>query len=90
MKVQVRFRFNKQTGNVEEFIIDDYGSNLSNDEHNLQHDRIANEIGQVLLQYPRILEMNNLDITPQTDTDNEGQTEEKTSTQAPNRQQQKS
>jgi hypothetical protein len=57
MKVQVRFRFNKQTGEVEEFLIDDQGSQLAEADHNREHDRIATEIGRVVERHPRIQEV---------------------------------
>ncbi|HEW99004.1 MAG: hypothetical protein DRR16_16750 [Candidatus Parabeggiatoa sp. nov. 3] len=58
MKVQVRFRFNKTTGEVEEFLIDEQGSQLSQVEHNREHDRIAHEIGRVVARHPGIQEIN--------------------------------
>ncbi len=57
MKVQVRFRFNKTTGEVEEFLIDEQGSQLSEVEHNREHDRIAHEIGRVVARHPGIQEI---------------------------------
>jgi hypothetical protein len=57
MKVQVRFRFNKATGEVEEFLIDEQGSQLSEVEHNREHDRLAHEIGRVVARHPGIQEI---------------------------------
>ncbi len=57
MKVKVLFRFNKQTGEVEEFIVDDVDSRLPEAEHNRQHDRIAAEVGRVVERYPHIDEI---------------------------------
>jgi len=57
MKVQVRFRFNKETGEVEEFLIDDQGSQLAEAEHNREHDRIATDIGRVVERHPRVQEL---------------------------------
>lgn len=69
MKVQVRFRFNKVTGEVEEFLIDDHESNLSPAEHNRQHDRIANQVGCVIAQHPRIQEISSATVVTQTITE---------------------
>jgi len=57
MKVQVRFHINKTTGEVEEFLIDEQGSQLTEAEHNRQHDRIAYEIGEVVARHPNIQEI---------------------------------
>ncbi len=57
MKVQVRFRFNKQTGEVEEFLVDDVDSRLPEAEHNQEHDRIAAEVGRIVERYPHIQEI---------------------------------
>jgi hypothetical protein len=57
MKVQVRFRFNKETGEVEDFLIDDQASQLPEAEHNREHDRIATDIGRVVERHPRIQEI---------------------------------
>ncbi|MCP4696694.1 MAG: hypothetical protein GY862_07580 [Gammaproteobacteria bacterium] len=84
MKVQVRFRFNKLTGEVEEFLIDDHESDLSATEHNRRHDRIANEVGRVIAQHPRIQEVSGAAVA--------GRQEEPSETGAPTtpRQRQKS
>jgi hypothetical protein len=57
MEVRVRFRFNKVTGEVEEFIVDDVDSRLPADEHNRQHERIATEIGRVIERNPGLIEL---------------------------------
>jgi hypothetical protein len=58
MKVRVKLRFNKVTGEVEEFLVDDQGlPYLSEAEHNREHDRIAAEIGNVLEHHPRVTEI---------------------------------
>ncbi len=72
MKVKVRFRFNKQTGEVEEFIVDDVDSRLSEAEHNMRHDRIATEVGRIVERYPHIDEvLPGTGVDPQAETDNE-------------------
>lgn len=53
MTIHVRFRLNKLTGEVEEFLVDDQNQNLPEAEH----DRIALEVGQVLVRRPLIVEV---------------------------------
>ncbi len=53
MPTLVRFRFNKATGEVEEFLVDDQDRNLSEAEH----DRIAADVGRFLVQSPRVIEV---------------------------------
>ena len=49
MDVRVRFRFNKATGEVELFEIDDEGTTrLPLADHDREHDRIAAEVGRVI------------------------------------------
>lgn len=55
MDVKVRFRFNKLTGEVELFEVDQ-DSGLAMEEHNRTHDRLASELGALLDRHPRILE----------------------------------
>lgn len=62
MQFKVRFRFNRRTGEVEEFLIDDYASNANDAEHNRQHDRIASEVAQVIARHPRIDEIHHADV----------------------------
>ena len=76
MKVQVRFRFNKRTGEIEEFLIDDHDSNLSTAEHNRQHDQISNEVGCVIAQYPRIQEVASSTLVTQPNQQSESSEEE--------------
>ena len=57
MEVIVKFRFNKLTGEVEEFDVDDVASSLPAAEHNREHERIAAEIGRVLERNPRLVEL---------------------------------
>jgi hypothetical protein len=49
----VRFRFNKATGEVEEFLVDDQDRHLPEAEH----DRIATEVGRFVAAYPRVIEV---------------------------------
>ncbi len=48
MPVHVRFRFNKVTGEVEEFLVDDQDRNLPEAEH----DRIATDVGRAVVRSP--------------------------------------
>jgi hypothetical protein len=57
MKVNVKFRLNKETGQVEIFEIDDWQSTLPEAEHNREHDRIAAEIGNLVERNPRVVEV---------------------------------
>ncbi len=53
MPITVRFRFNKLTGEVERFIVDDHDQQLP--EH--VHDSIAAEIGRSVAGNPQIVEV---------------------------------
>ncbi|TKD03182.1 hypothetical protein [Polyangium fumosum] len=53
MPTLVRFRFNKVTGEVEEFLVDDQDRHLPEAEH----DRIAAEVGQFVAAFPRLREV---------------------------------
>jgi hypothetical protein len=58
VEVKVRFRFNKKSGEVEMFEVDHEGpKNLSEEEHNREHERIAAELGNVLERNPRVTEI---------------------------------
>lgn len=58
MKVRVKLRFNKLTGEVEEFLVEDQDlPYLPEAEHNREHDRVAAEIGNVLERHPRVTEV---------------------------------
>ncbi|MDI1447250.1 hypothetical protein [Polyangium sp. 6x1] len=53
MPTLVRFRFNKVTGEVEEFLVDDQDRHLPEAEH----DRIAAEVGRFVAAFPRLREV---------------------------------
>lgn len=58
MDVKVRFRFNKNTGEIEVFDVEDEGTmRLPEAEHNREHDRIAAELGRVIERNPQVFEM---------------------------------
>jgi hypothetical protein len=57
MEVKVRFRFNKATGEVEVFQIEDQGSGLQAEEHNREHDRIAAEVGGIVERNPHVTQV---------------------------------
>ncbi len=56
MDVKLRFRFNKLTGEVEHFDVDQ-DSTLPNAEHEREHDRVAAELGALLERFPRVTEV---------------------------------
>jgi hypothetical protein len=51
MRVRVIFRVNAETGEVEEFLIEDI-SIEAEPEHDAVHDRIAHEVGKVVERRP--------------------------------------
>lgn len=51
MRVKVNFRVNTETGEVEEFLIEDI-STEAEPEHDAVHDRIAVEVGKVVERRP--------------------------------------
>ena len=51
MRVRVNFRVNAETGEVEEFLIEDI-STEAEPEHDATHDRIALEVGKVVERRP--------------------------------------
>ena len=53
MPIRVRFRLNKVTGEVEEFLVDDQNHSLSEAEH----DRIAADIARSLVRNPILIEV---------------------------------
>jgi hypothetical protein len=53
MPTLVRFRLNKLTGDVEEFLVDDQNRRLSEAEH----DRIALEVAQAIERRPSLIEV---------------------------------
>jgi hypothetical protein len=58
MEVKVRFRFNKITGEVEVFDVDqDREPGITEAEHNRQHERVAAEIGWVIERNPLVQEV---------------------------------
>ena len=56
MDWNVRFRFNKATGEVEVFEVD-YASTGSEEVHNREHDALAAELGGLLERAPRVVEL---------------------------------
>ncbi|TCO52887.1 hypothetical protein [Actinocrispum wychmicini] len=51
MRVKVRFRVNAETGEVEQFLIEDISTAVE-PEHDKVHDRIAHEVGKVVERRP--------------------------------------
>ena len=53
MRVRVNFRVNTETGQVEEFLVEDISDSSEPDpEHDATHDRIALEVGKVVERRP--------------------------------------
>ena len=50
--VKIKFKFNIETGTIEEFIIDDNAAGASEE----YHDRVAEKIGQLLARNPEIFD----------------------------------
>ena len=53
MSVKVHFRFNKATGEVEEFLVDDADRTLPEAEH----ERVALAFGRVVARFPELVEV---------------------------------
>lgn len=51
MRVRVQFRVNTETGQVEEFLVEDI-STEDEPEHDAVHDRIALEVGRIVERRP--------------------------------------
>ncbi|ACY12832.1 hypothetical protein [Haliangium ochraceum] len=67
MATRVRFRFNKTTGEVEEFLVDDQDRNLPESEH----DRIAGEVARMVAVRPHIEPVSDETAAAMPDTDND-------------------
>ncbi len=83
MPTLVRFRLNKLTGDVEEFLVDDQNRRLSEAEH----DRIALEVAQTIERRPSITEVDAAaaaEVETQAAT---GPVERETVTETPDREQ---
>lgn len=89
MSTTIRFRLNKVTGEVEEFVVDLADDNLPESEHNRIHDERAGEVGRLLERHPHIEE--EFDTTPggqrqrEDATPDTGETESETRREAPQR-----
>jgi hypothetical protein len=68
MPIHVQFRFNKITGQVEQFVVDDQDRTLTEDEH----DRIATDVATTVARNPAISELTGpLPATANRTTDRE-------------------
>ncbi len=56
MNVKVKFRFNKLTGEVSEFLVDQ-DQELPREQHDQSHERIAGELGRLIERFPRVVEL---------------------------------
>ena len=50
--VKIKFKYNMETGTIEEFIIDDNAAGASEE----YHDRVAEKIGELLARNPEIFD----------------------------------
>ena len=57
MDIEVRFRFNKRTGEVEEFVVEAGADNLPEAEHNRLHDQRTAELARLLERNPQVTEV---------------------------------
>lgn len=57
MRVQVTFRLNVETGEVEVFQVDDLGGTVTAPDHDAVHDDIAHRIGRTLDPRPDVEEV---------------------------------
>jgi hypothetical protein len=83
MPTLVRFRWNKLTGEVEEFLVDDQNRRLSEAEH----DRIALEVAQAIERRPALIEV---DVAAEATVETQvstGPVERETVTETPDREQ---
>lgn len=84
MNLDVRFRFNKITGEVEEFVVD--AARTNDADHDLDHERMAAEIGRVLELHPEIIEVLDGTAAPPRQTAKPAPADETTETETPIRQ----
>lgn len=57
MKLHVRFRFNKLTGQVEEMLISDQDQTQVEPDHDRRHDEKSAEVARVVSRHPSIREV---------------------------------
>ncbi len=57
MKLRVRFRFNANTGEVEEMLVTDEAQGQVEANHDRRHEDKAVEVGQVVARHPLIREI---------------------------------
>jgi hypothetical protein len=57
MQYQVHFRFNKRTGEVEEFVVETTGDDLPEAEHNRLHDQRTADLARLLERNPGVVEV---------------------------------
>ncbi len=56
MTVKVRFRFDKLTGEVAEFLVEQ-DQELPREKHDQVHEQIAGELGRLIERFPRVVEL---------------------------------
>ena len=57
MKLKVTFRFNRTTGEIEEFRIDDDENAVIERDHDRRHDAAAAALGQLVARHARVEEL---------------------------------
>ncbi len=57
MRVRVRFRYNSETGEVEQFVVEDIGAARSGVDHDAVHDAITADVARFLARNPVIDEV---------------------------------
>jgi hypothetical protein len=66
MEIKVRLRFNKRTGEID-CVVEAPDSPLPEAEHNRRHEQLAAEVGRILEQHPRVVEVTGEAAAPQTE-----------------------
>jgi len=89
MQVRVRFHFNKITGEVEEFLVEQ-DSGLAHAQHNREHDRVASEIGRAFERHPAIEEVLSGGIVPSPPETGPSEPERESEAETPSKEKRKS
>jgi len=56
MRVRVRFRYNRETGEVEMFRVDDIEGGLRAPDHDARHERVARDVGRAIVEGNPLIE----------------------------------
>ncbi len=71
MAVKVIFRFNKLTGEVEEFLVEQ-DQEQPRERHDQAHEQVAGELGRLIERFPRVMELTG--VTAQVDLEERSKT----------------